>query len=181
MATLPPQPPNKVIFASSFLMAQMMCKMGCHHHLCDARLLNRSGFGAVMPFVILVPYRYLIPNSTTPVKLGFVPFSISVAVPTPHNSRVPPLCYKTLLFYPAHKTKASPAPCAYCIGRQLFSPCPFLSSTLTQLAVGSQHSSRSSFHLLHSFRKPIAVRRAALLHVAALRAVLPIIDSYLDY
>ena len=32
-ATLPPQTPDKVIFASSFLMAQMMSKMGCHRRL----------------------------------------------------------------------------------------------------------------------------------------------------
>src|SRR5690606_11598894 len=50
-ATLPPHTPNKVIFASSFLMAQMMCKMGCHRRLGYARLLNRSGFGFVTVFV----------------------------------------------------------------------------------------------------------------------------------
>jgi len=64
-----------------------------------------------------------------------------------------------------------PNPCAYCRGRRLSSPCPFPAFPLTQLAVGSQRSSRSSFHLLHSFRKPTAVRRATLLHAVALRAV----------
>ena len=36
--------------------------------------------------------------------------------------------------------KHAPNPCAYCIGRQLFSSCPFLSSTLALLAVGSRRS-----------------------------------------
>lgn len=51
-----------------------------------------------------------------------------------------------------HQQKHVPNPRAYCIGRQLFSSCPFLSSTLAQLAVGSRRSSRTSFHLLHSFQ-----------------------------
>ena len=50
-------------------------------------------------------------------------------------------------------------------------PVHFLLSPSLKLAVGSQRSSRSSFHLLHSFRKPTAVRRATLLHAVALRAV----------
>lgn len=36
--------------------------------------------------------------------------------------------------------KHAPNPCAYCIGRQLFSSCPFLSPTFAQLAVGSRRS-----------------------------------------
>jgi hypothetical protein len=43
----------------------------------------------------------------------------------------------------AHKTKVPPNPRAFCIGRQLFSPCPFLSSTFAQLAGGSR---TPSFH-----------------------------------
>ncbi|OJX36688.1 MAG: hypothetical protein BGO87_12895 [Flavobacteriia bacterium 40-80] len=50
-------------------------------------------------------------------------------------------------------------------------PVHFLLSPSLKLAVGSQRSSRSSFHLLHSFRKPTAVHHAALLHAAALKAV----------
>ena len=75
-------------------------------------------------------------------------------------------------FHPIqHQQKHVPNPCAYCRGRRLSSPCPFPAFPLTQLAVGSQRSSRSSFHLLHSFRKPTAVHHAALLHAAALKAV----------
>ena len=70
----------------------------------------------------------------------------------------------TVLPYAQNKSLASPL----CIlHRSPVVPAaagPFLPSTLAQLAVGSQHSSRSSFHLLHSFRKPPAVRRATLLH-----------------
>lgn len=55
------------------------------------------------------------------------------------------------------KTKKPPNPRAFCIGHshsfQLFSI-----STLAQLAGGSRRSSRTFFHLLHSFRKPPAVR-----------------------
>ena len=80
--------------------------------------------------------------------------------------------------YPIQRQqKHVPNPCAYCRGRRLSSPCPFPAFPLTQLAVGSQRYSRTSFHLLHSFRKPTAVHRAALLHAAALRAVLPLLIS----
>lgn len=56
--------------------------------------------------------------------------------------------------YPIQRQqKHAPNPCAYCRGRRLSSPCPFPAFPLTQLAVGSQRSSRPSFHLLHSFRE----------------------------
>ncbi len=138
--------------------------MGCHRRLCYARLLNRSGFGAVMPFVVHVPYRYLIPKSTAPVKLGFVTFSISAAVSTPHNSRVSPLRYKTPLFSPAHKNKSPASPSCILHRSPVVQFLPIsvfhLRSTRSRLAC----SSRTSLHKLHSFRKPPAVRRAALLH-----------------
>lgn len=154
--------------------------MGCHRRLCYARLLNRSGFGAVMPFVIHVPYRYLIPKSTTPVKLGSIPFSISAAVSTPRNSRVPPLRYKTPLFNPTHKNKSLASPSCILHRSSAVQSLPISvfhpRSTRSRLAC----SSRTSFHKLHSFWEPPAVRRAALFHVAALKAVFTKLSTLLS-
>jgi len=35
----------------------------------------------------------------------------------------------TCFHFSLRHSKTPPSPCAYCIGRQLFSPCPFLAST----------------------------------------------------
>lgn len=192
-----PKPQIRLFFASSFLMAQMMSKMGCHRRLGYARLLNRSGCGFVTVFVPAYVSRF--PHySARSLKKGFsVSFHSVQPLPNSHNKSVCflvpqhfthlfSICFTPLSSIPLryisstasashtcrwyHSTqgiftatvqptasssypiqrqqKHPPNPCAYCIGRQLFSSCPFLSSTLAQLAVGSQRFSRTFFHLL---------------------------------
>lgn len=81
--------------------------------------------------------------------------------------------FHTLETFPLRKSKTPPNPCAYLHRSSAVQSLPIsvfhLRSTRSRLAC----SSRTSFHKLHSFRKPPAVRRAALLHAAALKAVLP--------
>ena len=140
--------------------------------MCYARLLNRSGFGAVMPFVSPFHTATSFQIHCTR-KTGFHYFSIPVAVSTPRNSRVFPLRYKTPLLFPTHKNKSPASPSCILHRSPFVQSLPIsvfhLRSTRSRLAC----SSRTSFHKLHSFRKPPAVRRAALLHAAALKAVLP--------
>jgi len=61
---------------------------------------------------------------------------------TPHRAFSQPPFNQPQVF-PAQSNrqqKHAPNPCAYCIDRQLFSSCPFLSSTFALLAVGSRRS-----------------------------------------
>ncbi len=148
--------------------------MGCHRRLCLARLLNRSGYGFVTVFerlslVCIVPF---VPSVSKHVQFPLrYTFTVVKSIHSLHS--VPTFqSFHTLETIPLRKSKTPPNPCAYCIGHFHSLPAVLLShlrSTRSRLAC----SSRSSFHKLHSFRKPPAVRRAALLHAAALKAVLP--------
>ncbi len=97
---------------------------------------------AVIVYSITLHFLNRISNPHLPlVSLHTIPFTSTVQ-PT------------ASFFHPVQRQqKHPPNPCAYCRGRRLSSPCPFPAFPLAQLAVGSQRSSRSSFHLLHSFRK----------------------------
>jgi len=113
-------------------------------------------------------------KSTNPLTLGSGGSPLWQHHPLAH-SRVSSLRYKTPLFFPS-RIKDLPAPCAYCIGRQLFSPCPFLSSTFAQLAVGSRVPvvpSSTSFTASGNLQ----LLACCLAPPAALKAVLPFFDQ----
>ena len=99
--------------------------------MCYARLLSRSGCGLVTVFenpphvqcsfrtsshtalsFIVLPWVY----GKSSVFMQYIPSLHSL-----HFSHLFPILYSY--------SKTPPSPCAYCIGRQLSSPCPFLAST----------------------------------------------------
>ena len=141
--------------------------------MCYARLLNRSGYGVVMPFVIPVPYRYLIPKSTAPVN--WVPLLFPFRQPYPLLTTAVFLLYVTKhhCFYPAHKNKSPANPLCILHRSPAVQSLPIsvfhLRSTRSRLAC----SSRTSFHKLHSFRKTSSCSPCCHPPSAALKAVLP--------
>ena len=101
--------------------------------MCYARLLSRSGCGLVTVFenpphvqcsfrsyshtalsFIVLPWVY----GKSRVLMQYIPFLHFL-----HFTHLFPILYSN--------SKTPPSPCAYCIGRQLSSPCPFLASTFS--------------------------------------------------